>query len=176
MTASSTNHQEQPRLLFFGDLGGCQLIDSLRELLHVKDSANLDAFFAQVSFRLRRHIGSLPTSQRDAFPRFTTLVDLVSRYEEASGRGALQLFFWNIFQSAEFIRSVARFLFCSHSPGGICSMSSHQKPPHPSLADGAGIVALKIRSIRLHLIQSFSAAGLGPLPLLPSAVANQLPV
>ncbi|KAK2601858.1 hypothetical protein QQS21_004544 [Conoideocrella luteorostrata] len=95
---------EEPHILLFGDLGSSGSIGSLRAILSMRNSPILDAFFSQVSFRLRQHIGNLPCVQQDLFPKFTTLVDLVAKYETVSNRGALQMFLLHVLQITQFIQ------------------------------------------------------------------------
>jgi len=63
----------------------------LRQLLHVKDNANLQSFFDNVSFAFRQEFVSLPLAEQDWLPRFTTLVDLVANLDGTEGAPALMV-------------------------------------------------------------------------------------
>lgn len=77
---------------------------TLNKLLHVKDNAALSDFFDRVSFQLRRCLGSLPPSQRDLFPPFTTLIDLFARHEQGGGAPALKFTLLCVTEIAQLIR------------------------------------------------------------------------
>ncbi|KAK0718470.1 polyketide synthase [Lasiosphaeria miniovina] len=101
-TPQSPEHQVA-RVLLFGDLSSTGFEDELRRLLHFKENPLLDSFFQKVGSALRTLIGSLPSQQQDLFPRFTTLVDLVSRLGETSGTSILRFFALSVHEVAQFI-------------------------------------------------------------------------
>ncbi|KFG85862.1 polyketide synthase [Metarhizium anisopliae] len=103
MTDTTDIVQKDPELIAFGDLAASECLDSLQALLHSKNNANLSDFFVRVSFGLRQFLGCLPSTQQHLFPRFSTLVDLLDKWECAPGRPALQLFLLSVLQSAQFI-------------------------------------------------------------------------
>lgn len=77
----------------------------LCQLLQIKDNPILSALFERVNYALRLHIGQLPILQRDLFPRFTSLHELLARYREtAETNPALDSMFVCLHQLALFIR------------------------------------------------------------------------
>ena len=82
--------QTPVQILLFGDQTSAFEAD-LRQLLHVKDNEVLTSFLSKANFALRLEIGKLPISQQECFPRFTTLVDLLSRFRESGSHPALEL-------------------------------------------------------------------------------------
>lgn len=106
MTDTTDIVQKDPELIAFGDLAASECLDSLQGLLHSKNNANLSDFFVRVSFGLRQFLGRLPSTQQQLFPRFSTLVDVLDKWECAPGRPALQLFLLSVLQSAQFIQLV----------------------------------------------------------------------
>lgn len=96
--------EETPCQIFlFGDIT-IEFEEDLRQLLHVKQNECLKEFFEQVNYALRVEVAKLPTAQRVFFPKFTTLIDLVSRYKEAEGNPALVLSLFCTTQVARFIK------------------------------------------------------------------------
>ncbi|KAI9779586.1 MAG: Type I Iterative PKS [Peltula sp. TS41687] len=91
------------QLFLFGDLT-VSFEEDLRQLLHVKESGALCSFFDQVSFALREDFGRLPASKQDWFPRFTTLIDLLSKLGETDGTPALKFALLCVCQIGKFIR------------------------------------------------------------------------
>lgn len=78
---------------------------SLKRLLSVKHNALLTTFFERVFFALRQEVSRLPTSLQDQFPRFTSLLDLLSRHSESKIRNpALESAFHTLNQLASFVR------------------------------------------------------------------------
>lgn len=76
----------------------------LQSLLHVKDNNALRSFFDKVGFSLRRELTNLPAVQQEWFPRFTTVIDLVSKLEETEGRPVLKFALLCLCEIAQFIR------------------------------------------------------------------------
>ncbi|KAK3368613.1 polyketide synthase [Podospora didyma] len=99
----SNSKPRQHQVLVFGDLSSSGFEEELRRLLHFKDSPLLGSFLEQVSFALRRLIGSLPSQQQDLFPHFTTLIDLVSRFGETDGTPILRFFALSVYEISQFI-------------------------------------------------------------------------
>lgn len=91
------------QLFLFGDLT-TSFDEDLRQLLHVRGNGTLSAFLDQVGFTLREEFGNLPGGQQDLFPNFTTLVDLLSKVEEAQGAPALKFALLCLYQIGQFIR------------------------------------------------------------------------
>lgn len=76
----------------------------LRQLLHVKDNANLQSFFDNVSIAFRQEFAALPLAEQDWLPRFTTLIDLVANLNGTEGAPALRVALLCIYQLGRFIR------------------------------------------------------------------------
>lgn len=91
------------QLILLGDLATNGFYGDLRSLLHVKTDALLVSFFERTGFALRQAIGTLPALQQDLFPRFTTLIDLVSKVGETEGTPILRFFLLGVHQIAQFI-------------------------------------------------------------------------
>lgn len=91
------------QLILLGDLTTNDFYGDLRSLLHVKTDALLVSFFERTGFALRRAIGALPASQQDLFPRFTTLIDLVSSVGGTGGTAILRFLLLSVHQIAQFI-------------------------------------------------------------------------
>lgn len=87
-------------------LFGDQTADSdsgLRRLLHAKNDSLLAAFFQKSYYALRKEITSLPPSERQQFPRFTSIVDLLARFKESGPNPALESALTTIYQLGCFI-------------------------------------------------------------------------
>ncbi|KAJ5979309.1 hypothetical protein N7501_002651 [Penicillium viridicatum] len=87
-------------------LFGDQTADSdsgLRQLLHAKNDSLLAAFFQKSYYALRKEITSLPPSERQQFPRFTSIVDLLARFKESGPNPALESALTTIYQLGCFI-------------------------------------------------------------------------
>lgn len=91
------------QVLLFGDLA-IRFEDELRQLVHVRGNESLRSFFDQVSHAIRQEFGNLPSSQQDLFPRFTTLVDLVSKLAETEGNPVLRFTLLPVCEIGQFIR------------------------------------------------------------------------
>ncbi len=91
------------RIFLFGDLT-ISFEGDLRQLLHVKGNGTLRSFFDQVGFAFREEFGKLPASQQDWFPRFTTIIDLLSKLGETEGTPALKFALLSVCQIGQFIR------------------------------------------------------------------------
>jgi naphtho-gamma-pyrone polyketide synthase len=77
-------HQTNPpvpsaQVLIFGDQS-FRFTPSLQELLLKKDSPYLVSFFEQVNVALRREISSLSTEEKQLFPSFSSLQELVAKF------------------------------------------------------------------------------------------------
>ncbi|EXJ74670.1 uncharacterized protein A1O5_01363 [Cladophialophora psammophila CBS 110553] len=107
MAPSSPTSQKVPvethQLFLFGDLSFTHFEQPLRRLLHCKSNAVLCSFFDRTSHSIRQHLGTLPLEQQTLFPRFTTLLDLVSRYGETEGTPILKFFLLTVYQIASLI-------------------------------------------------------------------------
>ncbi|CRL29453.1 Beta-ketoacyl synthase [Penicillium camemberti] len=75
----------------------------LRRLLHAKNDSLLAAFFQKSYYALRKEITSLPPSERQQFPRFTSIVDLLARFKELGPNPALESALTTIYQLGCFI-------------------------------------------------------------------------
>jgi naphtho-gamma-pyrone polyketide synthase len=76
----------------------------LRRLLHAKNDSLLVAFFQKCYFSLRKEITSLAPSERQKFPRFTSIIDLLARYRESGPNPALESALTTIYQLGSFIQ------------------------------------------------------------------------
>ncbi|KAF8428551.1 conidial pigment polyketide synthase PksP/Alb1 [Tirmania nivea] len=91
------------QIYLFGDQTNSYDV-GLCHLLQVKDNPLLAALFERVNYALRLHIGQLPSIQKELFPRFTSLHELLARYRETSGTNpALDSMFVCLHQLALFI-------------------------------------------------------------------------
>ncbi|CAG8050114.1 unnamed protein product [Penicillium salamii] len=90
------------RVYLFGDQTA-DFDSGLRRLLHAKNDSLLVAFFQKSYYALRKEITSLPPSERAAFPRFTSIVDLLARYRESGPNPALESALTTIYQLGSFI-------------------------------------------------------------------------
>ena len=93
----------QAHILLFGDLSLISFKEPLRLLLHVKNNPLLTSFFDRVNYALRRLIEVLPHEHQDLFPRFTTLIDLVSRLGDTDGTSVLGFFLLSVYEVAQSI-------------------------------------------------------------------------
>lgn len=93
------------QIFVFGDLTK-PFEEDLRQLLHVKGNENLRSFFEQFSFAFREECGKLPASHQDWFPRFTTLIDLLSKLGETEGTPVLRFTLFCVCEIGQFIRYV----------------------------------------------------------------------
>ncbi|KGO63978.1 Acyl transferase/acyl hydrolase/lysophospholipase [Penicillium italicum] len=75
----------------------------LRRLLHAKNDSLVGAFFQKSYYALRKEITSLPPSERQSFPRFTSIVDLLARFKESGPNPALESALTTIYQLGCFI-------------------------------------------------------------------------
>jgi len=91
------------QVFLFGDLA-IHFEDELRQLLHIKTNESLRSFFDQLSYALREEFGNLPNSQQDLFPRFTALVDLLSKLGETEGTPVLRFSLLCACEIGQFIR------------------------------------------------------------------------
>ncbi|RPB26895.1 conidial pigment polyketide synthase PksP/Alb1 [Terfezia boudieri ATCC MYA-4762] len=89
----------------------------LCHLLQIKDNPLLSALFERVNYALRLHIGQLPSIQKELFPRFTSLHELLARYRETSDTNpALDSMFVCLHQLALFISSFGGGLHAYPAP------------------------------------------------------------
>lgn len=95
--------QSSCQVFLFGDLT-VSFEEDLRQLLHVKDNATLRSFFEQVSYAFRGEFAKLPARQQTWFPRFTTIVDLLSKLGETDGTPALSFALCCLCEIGHFIR------------------------------------------------------------------------
>lgn len=91
------------QVFLFGDLA-THFEDELRQLLYVEGNESLRSFFEQVSFALREECGKLPNNQQDLFPRFTTLIDLISKLGETEGTPVLRFCLLSVCEIGQFLR------------------------------------------------------------------------
>jgi naphtho-gamma-pyrone polyketide synthase len=95
------------QVFLFGDLT-VPFQEDLRELLHVKDNAILRSFFEKVGYAFRKEFVRLPAQQQALFPRFTTVVDLLSKLGETEGTPALSFSLFCLCEIGQFIRCEIR--------------------------------------------------------------------
>lgn len=78
----------------------------LVQLLHIKGCEVLSSFFEQTQYALRLEISQLPVSQKEWFPRFTSIIDLVTGKSDQGRNPALELALLCLTQLARFIKYV----------------------------------------------------------------------
>ncbi|KAE8384533.1 hypothetical protein BDV23DRAFT_176984 [Aspergillus alliaceus] len=76
----------------------------LRQLLGVENNGLLTSFLEWVYFKLRQEIGHLSFTEQQLFPRFTSIIDLLARYEETDGHPVLESILVCIYHIAAFIQ------------------------------------------------------------------------
>ncbi|KAL9102125.1 MAG: hypothetical protein Q9163_002686 [Psora crenata] len=94
---------EPKQILLFGDQTNA-FDEGIRKLSQHKDNAFLISFLERCHFALRAEIGKLPASQRELFPRFTSVLDLLARYRKSGDNPALEGALTCVHQVACFIR------------------------------------------------------------------------
>ena len=106
---------EAPSQIFiFGDQTNASDAD-LRQLLHVNDNSVLKSFFERVTYAVRVEIAHLPTLQQEWFPRFTTLLELLTARRRGTGDNpALGLALLCINQLGRFVK----YVVASTAPNG----------------------------------------------------------
>ena len=82
----------------------------LRRLIHSNGDPILTAFFEQAYDGIRSEIGQLPLEQRNSFPPFRTLADLLAKHIEGKLTPAFQTALACVYQIGSFITYVCRFL------------------------------------------------------------------
>jgi naphtho-gamma-pyrone polyketide synthase len=99
----SESKMNSHQVLLFGDLSS-PFEDELKTLLRIRDNPLLTSFFEQVGAKIRDEIGCLGSNRQRLFPRFTTLVDLVSKLDETEGAPILRLCLLSVCQVGQFIQ------------------------------------------------------------------------
>jgi naphtho-gamma-pyrone polyketide synthase len=97
------NSGETVELLLFGDLAA-SFEDELRGLLHISDNEALQAFFERTAFSLREELGRHPPAVQNLFPRFNTIIDLVSKLGDTEGTPVLRFCLLTVCQLAKFMQ------------------------------------------------------------------------
>jgi naphtho-gamma-pyrone polyketide synthase len=90
------------RVYLFGDQTG-EFDSGLRRLIQAKNNSFLTSFIEKCYHALRQEITQLPPSDRELFPRFTSIVGLLSKYHESGPNPALESALTCIYQLASFI-------------------------------------------------------------------------
>ncbi|GCB19650.1 conidial yellow pigment biosynthesis polyketide synthase [Aspergillus awamori] len=90
------------RVYLFGDQTS-DIEAGLRRLLQAKNSTIVQSFFQQCFHAIRQEIAKLPPSHRKLFPRFTSIVDLLSRSRESGPSPVLESALTCIYQLGCFI-------------------------------------------------------------------------
>ncbi|KAF7738576.1 Conidial pigment polyketide synthase [Penicillium ucsense] len=90
------------RVYLFGDQTA-DFDSGLRRLLQAKNDSLVISFFQKCYHALRKEISALSPSQRQIFPRFTSIVDLLARYREFGPNPALEGALTTIYQLGCFI-------------------------------------------------------------------------
>ncbi|PWY86434.1 ketoacyl-synt-domain-containing protein [Aspergillus sclerotioniger CBS 115572] len=90
------------RVYLFGDQTS-DIEAGLRRLLQSKNSTIVQSFFQQCFHALRQEIAKLPPSQRKLFPRFTSIVDLLTRHRQSEPSPVLESALTCIYQLGCFI-------------------------------------------------------------------------
>lgn len=88
-------------LYLFGDQT-TQYKENLRTLLMVGGNPTLNSFTDQAALSLRQEIQTLPWSQRDQFPAFATLLDLLGT-DDKPNHPAIQLALFSVHNFALFL-------------------------------------------------------------------------
>lgn len=91
------------RVYLFGDQTA-DFDSGLRRLLHAKNDSLVTAFFLKSYYALRQEISQQSPSQRQTFPRFTSIVDLLARYREFGPNPALESALTTLYQLGSFIQ------------------------------------------------------------------------
>lgn len=92
------------QIFIFGDQTNASDAD-LRQLLHVNDNSVLKSFFERVTYAVRIEIANLSTIQREWFPRFNTLLELLTARRSGAGHNpALELALLCINQLGGFVK------------------------------------------------------------------------
>lgn len=91
------------RVHLFGDQTS-DFDSGLRRLLQAKNDSFLSAFIQRCYHALRKEITKLSPSERQLFPRFTTIVDLLARYREFGPNPALESALTTLYQLGSFIQ------------------------------------------------------------------------
>lgn len=82
-----------------GDFDAC-----LRHLFQAKANPLLTSFFERCYYAIRQEITNLLPSQQQAFPRFTSVVDLLAKSRETGPNPALESALTCIYQLGCFIK------------------------------------------------------------------------
>lgn len=97
----------QLNVYLFGDQT-FEVSTKLPPLLHSKTSPLLEVFFEQAYLRLRSEISQLPARDRDTFPRFSSIAELLAwRNVQETLHQPIETVLTCIYQFAQFIRFVA---------------------------------------------------------------------
>ena len=91
------------QVLVFGDQTN-DFDAGLRRLSQFKDNGMLISFLERCHYFLRLEIGRLAMEERELFPRFSSILDLLARYRKSANNPALEDALTCIHQIAYFIR------------------------------------------------------------------------
>lgn len=91
------------RVYLFGDQTA-DFESGLRRLVQAKNDSLLTAFFQKCYHAVRQEVSKLPPSERQIFPRFTSIVDLLARYRENGPNAVLESTLTTIYQLGCFIQ------------------------------------------------------------------------
>lgn len=108
---SATNYQSEAevrsvRVVVFGDQSSCSL-SKLQQLLLKKDNPYLTSFIDRANHTLRHEVARLTTAERQSFPAFCSIQNLVSRVlkaEKHSENAAVESTLATVYQLCCFIR------------------------------------------------------------------------
>ncbi|KAK1725305.1 type I polyketide synthase [Colletotrichum acutatum] len=90
-------------IFLFGDQTA-RFAPALQELLLNKNSPYLTAFVGRVNFALKKEISSLPVTERQNFPSFVDVGDLVSKFQQDTKNPALESTLVCFYQLCAFIQ------------------------------------------------------------------------
>ncbi|KAG8528459.1 Type I Iterative PKS [Bacidia gigantensis] len=93
---------ETKEILLFGDQTN-PFDDGIRKLFQRKDNIFVEAFLKRATFAVREEIGKLPSLLRAEFPRFSSILDLLTRYRKIQDNPALEGALTCVHQIATFI-------------------------------------------------------------------------
>jgi hypothetical protein len=99
--------EDPASLIVFGDLA-LSFEEDLRSLLHAREDEALQSFLDRVANALRHDLSYQPAAVQNLFPRFVSIIDILSKLGETEGTPVLRFFLLTVCQISQFIQYVAR--------------------------------------------------------------------
>lgn len=90
-------------LIVFGDLA-TSFEEDLRHLLHIGEDEVVQSFLNRAAYALRRDLADKPAAIQTLFPRFTSIIDILSKLGETEGSPVLRFFLITVCQISQFIQ------------------------------------------------------------------------